>query len=104
MTSPSVSPNAAPSLRWGILGAARINKAGIVDPARLAGQRLGALAARDRERAEAFAPFHGGESALDSYAAVIDSAEVNALYNPLPNGLPAPRAIKAIASRKHARS
>src|SRR2546426_179295 len=101
MTSPSVSPNAAPSLRWGILGAARINKAGIVDPARLAGQRLVALAARDRERAEAFAHLHGVESALDSYAAVIDSAEVNAIYNPLPNGLHAPWTIRAIAAGKH---
>lgn len=92
--------NASP-LRWGILGAARINKAAIVDPALLAGHRLLAIAARDRRRAASFAELHAVETVLDSYAEVIGSPEVDAVYNPLPHGLHGPWNLKAIAAGKH---
>ncbi|WP_109642380.1 Gfo/Idh/MocA family protein [Lentzea atacamensis] len=97
----SASADRASVLRWGILGAARINKAAIVDPAALAGHRLRAIAARDRRRAESFAELHGVETVLDSYAAVIDSPEVDAIYNPLPHGLHGPWNLQAIAAGKH---
>ncbi|NUP30842.1 MAG: gfo/Idh/MocA family oxidoreductase, partial [Streptomycetaceae bacterium] len=48
-------------LRIGVLGAARITERALVDPARAAGHRLVAVAARDRSRAEAFAARHGEE-------------------------------------------
>jgi predicted dehydrogenase len=48
------SPLMAP-LKIGILGAARIADDGIVEPSKVLGHRLVAVAARDRSRAEAFA-------------------------------------------------
>jgi predicted dehydrogenase len=91
----------AEPLRIGILGAARIAGNGIVTPARLTGARLVAVAARDRGRAEAFAAEHRVERVLDSYADVLADAEVEAVYNPLANGLHAPWNLAAIAAGKH---
>jgi predicted dehydrogenase len=88
-------------LRIGVLGAARISGGAIVAPARETGHRLVAVAARDRGRAEAFAADNGIERVLDSYQAVIDDPEVEAIYNPLPNGLHAPWNLAAIAAGKH---
>src|SRR4028118_1064901 len=88
-------------LRVGVLGTARIAEAAIVVPAHATGTRLVAVAARDRTRAEAFAAQHGVEKALDSYAEVLADPEVEAIYNPLPNGLHAPWNLAAIAAGKH---
>ena len=89
------------SLRIGVLGAARISDKAIVVPAQLTGHRLVAVAARDRGRAEQFAADSGVERVLDSYQAVIDDPEVEAIYNPLPNGLHGPWNLRAIAAGKH---
>jgi predicted dehydrogenase len=88
-------------LRIGVLGAARIAVAAIVAPARLTGTRLVAVAARDRTRAEAFAAEHGVEQVRDSYADVLADPEVEAVYNPLANGLHGPWNLAAIAAGKH---
>lgn len=88
-------------LRVGVLGTARIAEAAIVVPAHATGTRLVAVAARDRTRAEAFAAEHGVEKALDSYPDVLADPEVEAIYNPLPNGLHAPWNLAAIAAGKH---
>lgn len=88
-------------LRIGVLGAARIAGRAIAEPARLTGARLVAVAARDTGRAEAFAAEHGVERVLASYQAVIDDPEVEAIYNPLANGLHGPWNLRAIAAGKH---
>ena len=88
-------------LRIGILGAARISGRAIVEPAQLTGHRLVAVAARDRGRAQEWADENGVERVLDSYQAVIDDPEVEAIYNPLPNGLHGPWNLRAIAAGKH---
>ncbi len=88
-------------LRVGVLGAARISENAIVAPARLTGTRLVAVAARSPSRAAAFASAAGVERVLDSYQAVIDDPEVEAVYNPLPNGLHGPWNARAIAAGKH---
>ena len=88
-------------LRIGVLGAARISEKAIVDPARETGHRLVAVAARDRGRAQAFADQSNVERVLDSYQAVIEDPEVEAIYNPLPNGLHGPWNLRAIAAGKH---
>jgi predicted dehydrogenase len=88
-------------LRIGVLGAARITAAAIAEPARLTGTRLVAVAARDRARAEAFAAEHGVERVLDSYADVIADTRVEAVYNPLANGLHGPWNLAAIDAGKH---
>ena len=88
-------------LRIGILGASRITPDALVIPAELTGHRLVAVAARDTERAQAFADEHGVERVVDSYQAVIDDPEVEAIYNPLPNGLHGPWNIRALQAGKH---
>ena len=88
-------------LRIGVLGAARISQNAIVEPARSTGTRLVAVAARNRDRARAFAADAGVERVLDSYQAVLDDPEVEAIYNPLPNGLHGPWNARAIAAGKH---
>lgn len=89
------------SLRIGILGAARIAPLAIVAPAAATGARLVAVAARDRSRAEAFAAEHGVERVHDSYAALLADPEIEAVYNPLPNGLHAPWNLEALRAGKH---
>ena len=88
-------------LRIGILGAARIAGRAIAEPARLTGARLVAVAARNQDRAEAFAADHGVERVHETYQQVIDDPEVEVVYNPLANGLHGPWNLKAIAAGKH---
>jgi hypothetical protein len=88
-------------LRIGVLGAARIAAPAIVDPAHTTGDRLVAVAARDRGRAEAFAATHGVERVLDGYADVVADPEVEVVYNPLANGLHGPWNLTAIAAGRH---
>ncbi len=88
-------------LRIGILGAARIAGKAIVEPARLTGARLVAVAARDADRAGAFAAEHGVERVHATYDDLIADPEVEAIYNPLANSLHGPWNLKAIAAGKH---
>src|ERR1700742_545097 len=93
---PTLEGEGMEPLRIGILGAARIADRAIVAPARLTGARLVAVAARDTERAEAFAAEHEVERVHASYQEVLDDPEVEAIYNPLANGLHAPWNLRAI--------
>jgi predicted dehydrogenase len=88
-------------LKIGILGAARIADDGIVDPSRLLGHRLVAVAARDRSRAEAFAAQRGVERVHQTYADVIDDPEVEVVYNALVNSLHAKWNQYALKAGKH---
>jgi len=60
-----------------------------------------AVAARDRTKAEAFAKKHKIPRVLDSYADLIEDSEIDAVYNPLPNGLHGYWTIEAIKAGKH---
>jgi predicted dehydrogenase len=88
-------------LRIGVLGAARIAGSAIVEPARTTGARLVAVAARDADRAKAFAAEHGVERVLGSYADVLADPEVEAVYNPLANSLHGPWNLAAVEAGKH---
>ncbi|MFS8480119.1 MAG: Gfo/Idh/MocA family oxidoreductase [Micromonosporaceae bacterium] len=88
-------------LRIGVLGAARIAELAIVKPAQAVGARLVAIAARDRERAAAFAAAHGVERVVATYADVLADPDVEAVYNPLPNALHGPWNLAAIEAGKH---
>jgi predicted dehydrogenase len=91
----------SPPLRIGVLGAARIAPAAVVKPARaIDGVVVAAVAARDRARAEAFARKHAIPTVLDGYQALVESPEVDAVYNPLPNGLHGRWTVAALESGK----
>ena len=89
-------------MRIGVLGAARIAPAALVKPARVVdGVEVGAVAARDRGRAEAFAARYGVPAVHDSYAAVLADPSLDAVYIPLPNGLHAQWTLAALKAGKH---
>lgn len=90
------------SLRIGILGAARIAPMAVIRPARGNPEvQVNAIAARDPERARKFARKHGIGKVHDSYDALIADPDVDAIYNPLPNGLHGRWTIAALEAGKH---
>jgi predicted dehydrogenase len=90
------------TVRVGILGAARIAPNALIKPARnVTEAEVVAVAARDRSRADAFASKHGVPKVCESYAALIADPGVDAIYNPLPNGLHAEWTIAALEAGKH---
>ena len=89
-------------LRFGTLGAARITPMALVRPVRAVEEAtLDAVAARDRGRAEAFARKHGIPRVHGSYDDLLADPDIDAVYNPLPNGLHAEWTIKAMEAGKH---
>ncbi|WP_410615816.1 Gfo/Idh/MocA family protein [Amycolatopsis sp. lyj-109] len=90
------------SLRIGILGAARIAPAALVKPAAsVPSVAVTAVAARSLDRAQAFASRHGIPTAHPSYEALLADPDVDAVYNPLPNGLHGRWTLAALAAGKH---
>ena len=89
-------------LRIGILGAARIAPAAVIRPAANNPEAsVVTVAARDPEKAAVFARKQDVPRVAASYQALLDDPEVDAIYNPLPNGLHAEWTLKAIAAGKH---
>jgi predicted dehydrogenase len=89
-------------LRFGILGAARIAPVALIRPARaVADARVVAVAARDRDKAARFARKQDIATVHGSYEALLADPEVDAVYNPLPNGLHGKWTRAALAAGKH---
>ncbi|MEO7588047.1 MAG: Gfo/Idh/MocA family oxidoreductase [Arachnia sp.] len=89
-------------IRIGILGAARITRKALIEPAAgRADVELAAVAARDRARAESYAVEHGITAVLDSYDDVVDSPDLDAIYIPLPASHHAHWSIRALQAGKH---
>ncbi|HUE59827.1 MAG TPA: Gfo/Idh/MocA family oxidoreductase, partial [Acidimicrobiales bacterium] len=89
-------------IRIGCLGAARIAPAALIKPARnVEGVVVSAVAARDQTRAAVFAKKHGIPRVYESYQELVDAADVDAVYIPLPNSLHAEWTLAALAAGKH---
>ena len=89
-------------VRIGVLGAAKIAPAALIKPARKVDEvEVTAIAARDRAKAERFAARHGIPNVHDGYHALIDDPSIDAIYNPLPNGLHGRWTIAALEAGKH---
>jgi predicted dehydrogenase len=90
------------TVRIGTLGAARITPGALIKPARnVSDAEVVAVAARNGSRAQAFAAKHGVGRVHGSYADLIADPEIDAIYNPLPNGLHAEWTIAALEAGKH---
>jgi predicted dehydrogenase len=89
-------------VRWGVLGCAAIATRKVI-PAmqRAAHCDVVAIASRDAERATSTAAALGIPRAYGSYEALLDDADVEAVYIPLPNHLHAEWTMRAAAAGKH---
>ena len=88
--------------RIGLLGAARITPPAIILPVKdNPGATVVAIAARDKERAEAFADEHKIAKVVDSYQALVEDPEVDLVYNALPASEHLPWTLKALDAGKH---
>jgi predicted dehydrogenase len=98
----SVTGNEAARLRIGILGAARIAPSALINPAKENAEVVvAAVAARDASRAQAFATKHDIAGVHGGYESLVADPEINAIYNPLPNGLHGRWTRAALAAGKH---
>ncbi len=91
----------ARTLRWGILGAARITRA-VVPALRAAdGHELVAVASRSLDKAREHAAQFSIPQAIGSYEAMLAAPDIDVIYIPLPNSLHAEWTIKAAEAGKH---
>jgi predicted dehydrogenase len=89
-------------LRIGVLGAAKIAPMALIRPAKQVPEvKVAAVAARDPARADAFARRHGIARSHKSYEDLLADDAIDAIYNPLPNGLHAEWSIRALEAGKH---
>ena len=89
-------------LRIGVLGAARIAPLALIAPAKTNPDvDVVAVPARDPKRADSFGAKHGIATVHDCYAALVADPDIDAIYNPLPNGLHGEWTIAALQAGKH---
>jgi predicted dehydrogenase len=88
-------------LRIGVLGCARITKNALLDPAKAVPEAVvAAVSSRDQTRADEYAREHTIPRAYGSYDALLADRQIDAIYNPLPNGLHCEWTIKALEAGK----
>jgi predicted dehydrogenase len=92
----------AEKIRWGVLGAANIAVKKVI-PGMQAGIfcEITAIASRDREKAGRAAAALNIPKYYGSYEDLLADAEIDAVYNPLPNNLHVEWTIKAARAGKH---
>jgi len=95
-------------LRWGILSTAQIARKNWKGIRNSGNGQIVAVASRDLERSHRFiaecqgdAPFDPVPRALDSYEALLETRDVDAVYIPLPTGLRKEWVLRAAAAGKH---
>jgi predicted dehydrogenase len=89
-------------IRIGVLGAAAIVPSALTNPAKSVNSaQVLAIAARDPKRAYHFAKKHAIPRVHQTYTALLADSDIDAIYNPLPNGLHAEWTIRALKAGKH---
>jgi len=95
MTNPS-------PLRIGILGAAKVAWYAAILPSWFVPEvQIASVAARDQKRAKRFAALWRIPRVHATYESLLADPEIDAIYNPLPNGLHAEWTIRALRAGKH---
>ena len=89
-------------VKWGVLGVADIAVRKVI-PAMQRGEwsEITSIASRDEAKARTAAKELSIPKAYGSYDALLADAEIEAIYNPLPNHLHVPWSIKAARAGKH---
>ncbi len=93
--------NAKETVRWGILGVAKIGRRVVPAMQRAPHCAVVAIASRDERKASDAAARLGIPQAYGSYEALLDDPDIDAIYNPLPNHLHVPWTIRAAEAGKH---
>ncbi|CAN5643030.1 Gfo/Idh/MocA family oxidoreductase [soil metagenome] len=89
-------------MRIGVLGAAWIAPMALIKPAKSNAEVVvDAVAARDVSRARAFAAKHDITRVHESYETLVADPDLDAIYNPLPNGLHGRWTRAALTAGKH---
>ena len=89
-------------VNWGVIGTAGIAKGQTIPGMRLAENcNLYAIAGRNMEKAKAYQEEFGFEKAYGSYEELLEDADVEAVYIPLPNTLHYEWTKKALQAKKH---
>jgi D-xylose 1-dehydrogenase (NADP+, D-xylono-1,5-lactone-forming) len=94
--------SSTPPIRWGIFSTANISVKSVA-PAIVASAngRLAVIGSRDPRHAAQVYSFAPNVRIYSDYNSVIHDPEIDAIYNPLPNGLHAEWSIKAMEAGKH---
>ena len=92
----------ADKVRFGVISTAKIGLRHVI-PAMQQSQycEIAAIASRDAQRAAAVARSLGIPRSFGSYDALLADAEIDAVYNPLPNHLHVPLSLRAMEAGKH---
>jgi predicted dehydrogenase len=88
------------SVRWGILGTAKIARKVFLPSLREAGGDPAAVAGRDSGRTARWAAANGIGRAVTGYRDLVDDPDIEALYIPLPNALHGEWTILALEAGK----
>jgi predicted dehydrogenase len=88
------------TVRWGVIGTARIARRFFLPAVREAGGEAAAVAGRDAERASRWARDNAVGRAVGGYQQLIGDPGVDALYIALPNALHAEWTIRALRAGK----
>ena len=89
-------------LRWGILSTAKIAREWLIPALQeSSNNEVVAIASRDSERAKKTAEEHNIPKFFGSYDELLQSDDIDAIYNPLPNHLHVPLTQRAIEAGKH---
>lgn len=92
----------AERLTWGILSTAHINRRALIPALQEAGNAyLLGIASREAHRARAWAEEFAIPRHYPSYEALLDDAEIQAVYIPLPNHLHQEWTVRAAQAAKH---
>jgi predicted dehydrogenase len=94
--------NMSRKIRWGVLSTAAIGQKKVI-PAMQQGKltTVTAIASRDLAKAQAVAAELGIPAVYGSYEELLADANIDAIYNPLPNHMHVPWTIKAAEAGKH---
>jgi D-xylose 1-dehydrogenase (NADP+, D-xylono-1,5-lactone-forming) len=87
--------------RWGVLGAARINQQVLEGAALAEGVSVVAIAARERDRAQAQADTFDIGTVFGTYEELLADPGIDAVYIPLPNALHVDWSVRALEAGKH---
>ena len=100
-TGATSADDVAHPLRWGILGTGNISAQWVGCLRQCAGATITAAAARNQDRAQAFADRHGIPTAYHSYAEMVAATDVDIVYVGTVTRLHKEHSLLAIAAGKH---